>query len=119
MQNEHIKTAAANLARAVSDFRINQQTVENDINIKKHDTMQTLTSIDAQIRQLQQTKNRERTGSAEKAAIDAQISNLQQDKSRIQKESDQLIGTLQNNIKNIGVQMSELESLSSRLNSMA
>lgn len=119
MQNEHLKSAAANLSRAVSDFRINQKTVENDINIKKHDTAQTLTAIDAQIKQLQQTKIRENTGTPEKVAIDAQINNLQQDKSRIQKESDQLIATLQNNIRNIGTQVSELENLANHLNAMA
>ncbi len=119
MQNEHLKMAAANLTRAVSDFRVNQQTVENDIQIKKRDTAQTLAAIDAQINQLQQTKNRENAGTPEKLAIDAQINNLQQDKSRIQKESDQLIATLQNNIKNIGSQVSELEGLASRLNGMA
>jgi FtsZ-binding cell division protein ZapB len=119
MANEHLKTAAANIQRAVSDVQILQQELRAKEENAKRDAAARTRQITEQIAQLQRDRNRHDLNSADKLAVDVQIKNLQLEIDKIRHETDAYVSDLEHQISGLNGQVNEFQNLAAHLQMLA
>ena len=119
MANEHIKTAANNLQRAVSDVNQQIQEAKNDIDNSKRQTLSSIKALKTEIATLNSMKNKDSVTTSGKVALNAQTNNLQRQIAQLQKDNDEYVRQREGQISALNNEVHEFENLSSHLNAIA
>lgn len=119
MANEHIKTAANNLERAISDLNLQIQGIKNNIDESKRKAAAEIRKTRVNIAQLEKKRLQPNVDAPAKIAVEIQIKNLQLDIAKIQKQIDEYAHKLESQISGLNGEIREFESLVSHLNALA
>lgn len=119
MANEHIRSAATNLQRAIQDVRDAQARIRGEIENAKRDYAKSIEKIHQQMVRLERDRNKSRTLPADKIAISGQLQKLQTQISTIQHDSEVYAAQRQQEITMFDGQAIEFEGLADHLQRLA
>jgi len=119
MANEHLRTAAANLQRAVSDVRELQRQIRADIDNTRHNNDKTINDINNQIIQLENLKKNAQGHESDKLAAGMKQQMLHAEISKIHSNTDAYVRQQSQKLSDLDGQIREFENLAGRLNSLA
>ncbi|MDB5182495.1 MAG: hypothetical protein JWO47_279 [Candidatus Saccharibacteria bacterium] len=119
MANEHLKTAASNIQRAVSDVRLLQSQIRAEMENTKRKNEQLIKDIHKQMAQLERGVQNPNMRDSDKLANRTKEQMLQAEISKIQAETEKYIRERNQQLHGLDGQATEFESLSTHLQQIA
>ena len=119
MANEHLRTAAMNLQRAVQDVRDAQKRIHGEIEAVKRDNAKKIDTINKQIANMERNRMRKNLASASRVSVAAEEQTLQAQVSQISRDTELYVSQRDQEIRMFEGQANQFQNLASQLNTIA